>query len=262
MLGGLSTSSIILSACATPSNSALQAVFKPTSNQFFNGEHGTIQSALNTALRDPETNKKFVAAPLLKALEAWYENNQDKNITQFLKDTKTNVDNQYKTVVDKVVSAPRNKSLFVQQDLLDSSGGSEATWKARKLFEQLISDFASRVFQKNYLSYKENGKVSAGPFLYDTISKNSNWQNIVFDAGNFPETNDDFFAQIQSEVFDQWAEYTDPTIISSVTLKYSAPNQGLGQIYNKDKLKDKLTPSYAFPFFCWGKRYSGKSKRW
>lgn len=82
------------------------------------------------------------------------------------------------------------------------------------MFEQLISDFASRVFQKNYLAYKDGNKVSSGPFLFDEISKSSNWDKIVFDAGQFPEINDAFFAQIQSEVFDQWAEYTDPTVIS------------------------------------------------
>ncbi|WP_308188584.1 DUF3713 domain-containing protein [Mycoplasmoides pneumoniae] len=144
-------------------------------------------------------------------------------------------------------------------------GGLE-TWKAQKLFEQLINDFASRVFQKNYLAYKDGNKVSSGPFLFDEISKSSNWDKIVFDAGQFPEINDAFFAQIQSEVFDQWAEYTDPTVISFTTLKYSAPNQGLGQIYNQDKLKDKLTPSYAFPFFAAADEIAGSqnvgNKRW
>ncbi len=249
-LGGFLSTSVILAACATPSNSALQTVFKARSSQFFNGEQGSLQSALTTALKNPVANKQFIAAPLLKALEAWYENNEDKKITQFLKDTKSNVDSQYTTAVDKVVSASRNKSLFVQQDLLDNAGGSEATWKAQKLLEQLISDFASRVFQKNYLNYKKDGQVSTGPFTYDELHKEESWKNFEFSAPRFSETNDDFFAKIQSQVFDQWVEYTDPTLISQVNYKYSAPSQGLGQIYNREKLKDKLTPSYAFPFFA------------
>ncbi|ARQ37429.1 DUF3713 domain-containing protein [Mycoplasmoides pneumoniae] len=122
-LGGFISSSVILVACATPSNSALQTVFKARSNQFFNGEQGSLQNALATALKDPEANKQFVAAPLLKALTAWYENNQDKQVTQFFKDTKKSVDEQYNQAVDKVVSASRNKNLFFQQDLLDSAGG-------------------------------------------------------------------------------------------------------------------------------------------
>lgn len=69
-LGGFISSSVILVACATPSNSALQTVFKARSNQFFNGEQGSLQNALATALKDPEANKQFVAAPLLKALDS------------------------------------------------------------------------------------------------------------------------------------------------------------------------------------------------
>ncbi|WP_462217163.1 DUF3713 domain-containing protein [Mycoplasmoides genitalium] len=248
LLCGLSVSTILV-ACSTPTNSALKTVFSPTSTNFFHGQKGSLKEGLITALKTPSANKHFVIGPLLKALEAWYENNEDKAINKFLKDTKKNVDDQYKNTVNGLISPPRNRAVFIQQDLLDKSGGSEASWKSQQLFNQLISDFTAKLFAKDFLVYKPNGQLSTGPYIYDELSQPEKWKDFGFQEPRFSETNDALFAKLQAQIFNLWVEYTDPTLISQATFKYAAPQQGLGQVYNTEKLKDKLTPSYAFPFF-------------
>lgn len=170
-----------------------------------------------------------------------------------------------------------NANILFQQNVLDLSGGTESSWKESKLFEWAKNEVTTKIFEKNYLTIKENG-VSKNNLSETDISKaliasknnfNTNTNTTIDNVVNGFSFSDDAivsgkniyvdkeYSKFQQFIFDNWAQMDAPFIVNMALWKYSQPEKGINDIFSaaiapttdEEGNQTGGGANYQFPYF-------------
>lgn len=180
------------------------------------------------------------------------------------------IDDEYKKLVeDSKKEYGNNFDLLFQQNVLDLNGGTEQSWKNKKLTEWARSNIQDQIFENDFLAVKNATGVVASPTASDiknAISKSSGFyfgfsEDAILFADPIKKPIYKKYAKFQEFIFNKWVELENPFIINNVSWKYDTPTGGINSIYYADQessgdsgdgSSDATTSSgsYKYPYFA------------
>ncbi len=242
------------------------------------------KDAILGALKDKEYYAKFKYALVNEIILKWYEDRADGGNVVFttnLKQWKQEIDDEYNELVQKKKDIYGSQyQFYLQNEVLSSNGGTEKSYKHKKLVEKVRNDFINNVWTKDYftVSEKPDSQLKFQNIFRDIKSNfdaNSlNDPNCWLDIGFYAKSNGSFtpdnanskylasnldgdYATIQQYVFDRWYATEKPFFVVEANFDYSLPPKttnngysGLSTIYNFTELNDNVGPSEIFPCFA------------
>lgn len=170
-----------------------------------------------------------------------------------IEDKKKEIDKEYSNSYNEYKKNNNvNADLLFQQNVLDLSGGTESSWKESKLFEWAKSEVSTKIFEKNYLTIKENGvsknnlsetdmlnalnasKANFNPVTNSTISPVVNGFSFSDDAIASGKNIyvDIEYSKFQQFIYDNWAQMDAPFIVNMSLWKYSQPEKGINDLFS------------------------------
>ena len=223
---------------------------------------------LKEALKADAGQRKLTDFVIASLALDWFKRAAKEPTEKMLKRT---LDAQEKTVKDEYKNTfdsskktyGKDFSLKFQQDVLDQSGGTEASWKQKKMLEWAKSVLSGEIFKKFYLAVvKTDGDkqtVISHPVedqILDAVSE-SNGYSFTFSKDaveNKNDFSDNEYAKFQQFVFDQWVQIENPFVLNMVLWKYGTPVNGINSLYNQsstglDDSQTKNSGNYKFPYF-------------
>ncbi len=242
------------------------------------------KDAILGALKDKEYYAKFKYALVNEIILKWYEDRADGGNVVFttnLKQWKREIDDEYNELVQKKKDIYGSQyQFYLQNEVLSSNGGTEKSYKHKKLVEKVRNDFISNVWTKDYftISEKHDSKLKF-PNIFCDIKSNFdpsllNDPNCWSDIGFYAKSNTSFtpdnannkylasnldgdYATIQQYVFDRWYATEKPFFVVEANFDYSLPPKatnngysGLSTVYNFTEPNDNVNPSEIFPCFA------------
>ncbi len=268
-IGSLATlvaAPIILTSCSSIDKTLIEKTFSKGNGTSFANNYSIAQVA-EQALKTDAGAKAMASNVANTLLLDWFDRLSKESGQEV---TKRAYDSQKKTVDDDYKNELKNSTntnganheLKFQQDQLDPNGGTEDSWKKKKMLEWAKSEFATRLFEKDYLAVvdiNDSNSVTMQPTI-DQIRKSVKNDGYKFaftenaiQNGNKNPYADKEYAKFQQFIFDQWVQVENPYIINMVLWKYGTPKEGISNIYNKDasSISDKTaTGNYSFPYFA------------
>lgn len=242
------------------------------------------KDAILGALKDKEYYAKFKYALANEIILKWYEDRAAGGNVIFatnLKQWKQEIDDEYNELVQKKKDVYGSQyQFYLQNEVLSDNGGTEKSYKHKKLVEKVRNDFIDNVWKKDYFTISEkNDGQSKFPNIFCDIKSNfdpsllndpSCWSNIGFyaksnsffmpdnaDSKYLASNLDGDYATIQQYVFDRWYATEKPFFVVEANFDYSAPPKamnngysGLSTIYNFSELNDNAGPNEIFPCFA------------
>lgn len=238
----------------------------------------SFEEEIGNALIDKNSYSTFKKQYANQLLYNFYKKIVDSGKLQSFKDDwdkwNKDIDKDYD---DKVQESKdkhgTNWEFYLQNELLDPSGGTTEAWKYNQLCSKIREDFKSKVFANKYLAYssvssdyKVDSDVSTFP-QEDFFEHPENWRQINFYAknktgGNYNKDRDldDVYALIQKTAFEKYTGTNHPFSVSMCLWKYQAPttSRGVLDVYSdkinkgstSQKVNDEsISPSYEFPTF-------------
>ena len=242
------------------------------------------KDAILGALKDKEYYAKFKYALVNEIILKWYEDRADGGNVVFttnLKQWKQEIDDEYNELVQKKKDIYGSQyQFYLQNEVLSSNGGTEKSYKHKKLVEKVRNDFINNVWTKDYFTVSEKPDSQLKfPNIFRDIKSNFdanslNDPNCWSDIGFYAKSNNSFtpdnanskylasnldgdYATIQQYVFDRWYATEKPFFVVEANFDYSLPPKttnngysGLSTIYNFTELNDNVGPSEIFPCFA------------
>ncbi|ALA30321.1 DUF3713 domain-containing protein [Mycoplasmoides pneumoniae] len=259
------TFGIVAVACAQPTASTVEGLFKPSS-AFADRTDFSLSSILQKSLINRESFNQYLAMRLAPVLRTFYEDNYDTDIKERLNGFTADTDNAFVSQEQNLRNQFReNYLVHLQTDIFDNTGGNQAAWKLRDVNNKIIDDFISRIFAKNFVEYVQDG---VGPLTKPTkslIENTSNFKNIklqpkfVNKNAKLKINNDAVYAAIQDKLLDQFITNENPNLVSRVVFTNETPVDGFDNYFNT-KVIQSPTPSYQFQVFNKYNQQSGGTK--
>ncbi|WP_027121822.1 DUF3713 domain-containing protein [[Mycoplasma] imitans] len=284
LLSLISLAGIIVSSCgnATSANNLLNKKFNTgfsttgdnqnqgfvtgNNNNILGGQALQAQTVLATALKNNQGFQSLLSSLLADSLADYYKNSKSQVLSNKYQNFSDDINDQLNTSIND------NKKLYgnnymdlIQTQLFDSSGATEESYLQNQLNQKIINDFFDSVFKDSYLTYAPTTTTDADGFTnYSNLTKipsrailndPANWANIRFTDGGFSKTdfeknNNEFLAQIQASVFNQWVTDENPNLVSRIVFTNDTPKDGLNTIFNDRAISSSaLVASYNFQAF-------------
>lgn len=191
---------------------------------------------------------------------------EQKNIKKQYDEQVKNIDKEYSELYKSSKNSyGSNFPLKFQQDVLDLNGGSESSWKEKRLINYAKTEFSSKLFANNYLSITKKTGDTTDVIYYPNESQvlkavtKTEGYDFGFDPKGKGESKvvtelDKEFAKFQQFIFDKWVEKVNPFVVNMSLWKYGTPIEGITSIYNNkatgnDDSATKNPGTYAFPYF-------------
>lgn len=202
----------------------------------------------------------------LNWLEETIKDPEQKNIKKQYDEQLKNIDKEYSELYKSSKNSyGANFPLKYQQDVLDLNGGSESSWKEKRLTNYAKTEFSSKLFANNYLSITKKTVDTTDVIYYPNESQvlKAVTKTDGYDFGFNPKGKgeskvatklDEEFAKFQQFIFDKWVEKVNPFVVNMSLWKYGTPIEGITSIYNSkatgnDDSATKNPGTYAFPYF-------------
>ncbi|WP_462216820.1 DUF3713 domain-containing protein [Mycoplasmoides genitalium] len=241
----------IITACSTINTANLFPTLNRSQKLIGFSDQNIINPdvVLKSALNDGSGVDSILRVSFGSALQKWYQANADRNISNRLKIFEENVEDEHDNLIDEKKRADRVKWPIEVQKEYDQFGGNQESWKKLKLYDRLITDFQSLIFNNISANVSlVNSSDTSVATTKENIEKTEN--KLKFINSNLNDVNGDFFTNLQAYLFSQWLIEENPFLLNQASFNYQSPIAGLGSIYDENAIgASNLNLSYNFPAF-------------
>lgn len=219
----------------------------------------TVNEMIQNALLSSTGQEAMRKLKAQEIIYNWYAKKAEKNETKKnrLDELKKEVDDDYDSNVQSYKDSHRNDwKYYFQNEVLNTAGGYEETYKQAKLYEKVAEEFTSEVFSEGNFNFGWKHGDPAHPIYSlsgvgyedDAFNDPDNWDDFGFysevqkeynpnnfdDEGNLKESTETIqeYTWIQNYIFERWFNETNPYLVSMSLWKFSDSIYGMDTIYD------------------------------
>ncbi|WP_412032085.1 DUF3713 domain-containing protein [Malacoplasma muris] len=246
---------LFLSSCST---SEMQKIINNTISK---GDGKAFTSNLSltevvtNALQNSSGYESFMSKVADSLALQWmeYSANQDNQVQyrNSLNEKRRTINEEYNDLVDKYKKEnKKNWEIVFQQKELDPNGGTEASWKEKKMIDWAKTELQNKLFADDYFTLvsTDGTKVENNPSpetILNALSDNPTYKfgfnEYAISSNRYQITHADVqYAKFQRFIFDKWVQNENPFIVNMVLWKYGTPSSanGVGDYYNVEAKKE------------------------